>query len=72
MKLSNFLHLVIGAVVFIASAKYFSSSMFYNFFVQHSSVVAAIMSFVTLFLYAILWHIVKTSNELRKYHNDER
>ena len=71
MKLSNFFHIVIGVTVFIFSARFFSSRMFYDFFVRHSSVVACIMSFVSLFLYVVLWHLAKAFNELRKNRNDE-
>lgn len=71
MKLSIFFHLVVGTAIFIISAKFFSSSMFFDFFVQHSSVVAGIMSFVLLFLYVVLWHLAKIFNELQKKCNDE-
>ena len=70
MKLLRFFHPAIGAAVFCLSAKFFSSNTFYDFFMQHSSVVACIMSFAVLFLYAAFWHIAKTFNEYRKYRND--
>jgi len=71
MKLSRFFHPVIGGAVFCLSAKFFSSNTFYDFFMQHSSVVACIMSFAALFLYVAFWHLAKAFNELRKNRNDE-